>query len=160
MLVGLASFLKAQAKLLSFSGSMFLEWDRELYDPVTDEPAKCNSSDLNEELGQIEILFSDKTGTLTENIMLFKEASISGLQYDSEALSRASSSFSSFTNVTSSSSSGSRNTEGRSELEISAESELHICEFLTALSVCHTVQAETVMGSLIYLHILQLICLP
>ena len=146
MLVGLASFLKAQAKLLSFSGSMFLEWDRELYDPVTDEPAKCNSSDLNEELGQIEILFSDKTGTLTENIMLFKEASISGLQYDSEALSRASSSFSSFTNVTSSSSSGSRNTEGRSELEISAESELHICEFLTALSVCHTVQAGIVMG--------------
>ena len=55
---------------------MFLEWDRELYDPVTDEPAKCNSSDLNEERGQIEILFSDKTGTLTENIMLFKEASI------------------------------------------------------------------------------------
>ena len=152
MLVGLASFLKAQAKLMSFSGSMFLEWDRELYDPVTDEPAKCNSSDLNEELGQIEILFSDKTGTLTENIMLFKEASISGLQYDSEALSRASSSFSSFTNVTSSSSSGSRNTEGRSELEISAESELHICEFLTALSVCHTVQAGLVMGSLIYLY--------
>ena len=71
---------------------MFLEWDRELYDPVTDEPAKCNSSDLNEELGQIEILFSDKTGTLTENIMLFKEASIS------EALAGASNSFSSFTN--------------------------------------------------------------
>ena len=130
---------------------MFLEWDRELYDPVTDEPAKCNSSDLNEELGQIEILFSDKTGTLTENIMIFKEASISGLQYDSEALSRASSSFSSFTNVTSSSSvSGSRDTEGTSEQEISAESELQICEFLTALSVCHTVQAGIVMGSLNY----------
>ena len=39
---------------------MFLEWDRDLYDPETDEPAKVNSSDLNEELGQIEILFSDK----------------------------------------------------------------------------------------------------
>ena len=77
---------------------MFLEWYRELYDPVTDEPAQCNSSDLNEELGQIEILFSDKTGTLTENIMLFKEASISELQYDSEALAGASNSFSSFTN--------------------------------------------------------------
>ena len=54
------------------AGSMFLEWDRDLYDPETDEAAKCNSSDLNEELGQIQILFSDKTGTLTENIMLFK----------------------------------------------------------------------------------------
>ena len=33
---------------------------------------RCNSSDLNEELGQVEILFTDKTGTLTENIMIFK----------------------------------------------------------------------------------------
>ena len=119
---------------------MFLEWDRDLYDPVTDEPAKCNSSDLNEELGQIEILFSDKTGTLTENIMLFKEASINGLQYDSEALSRVNSSFSSFTN----SEARDRDTEsGGSHQEISAESEIQICEFLTALSVCHTVQVAS-----------------
>ena len=121
-----------------FSGSMFLEWDRDLYDPVTDEPAKCNSSDLNEELGQIQILFSDKTGTLTENIMLFKEASIGGLQYDSSALAGASSSFSSFTNDMTSSSE-SRGSEG-GQTGVSAESELQICEFLTALSVCHTVQ--------------------
>ena len=126
---------------------MFLEWDRELYDPVTDEPAKCNSSDLNEELGQIEILFSDKTGTLTENIMLFKEASISGLQYDSEALAGASTNFSSFTN---SEARDRDNSSGGSHQEISAESEIQICEFLTALSVCHTVQVasqNTVSGS-------------
>ena len=33
--------------------SMFMEWDLELYDPATNQPAKCNSSDLNEELGQV-----------------------------------------------------------------------------------------------------------
>ena len=43
-----------------FCGSMFLAWDRELYCQQSDESARCNSSDLNEELGQIEILFSDK----------------------------------------------------------------------------------------------------
>lgn len=35
---------------------MFLEWDLELYDPATNQPAKCNSSDLNEELGQVSLL--------------------------------------------------------------------------------------------------------
>ena len=116
---------------------MFLEWDRDLYDPVTDEAAKCNSSDLNEELGQIEILFSDKTGTLTENIMLFKEASINGVQYDAGALAGVSGNFSSFTND-----SGSRDSEGEGS-NLSAESEIQICEFLTALSVCHTVQVAS-----------------
>lgn len=47
---------------------------------VTDKP-KCNSSDLNEELGQIEVLFSDKTGTLTENCMIFTACSVEGKLY-------------------------------------------------------------------------------
>ena len=41
------------------SGSKFLAWDLDLYDSETDEPAKVNSSDLCEELGLIEILFTD-----------------------------------------------------------------------------------------------------
>ena len=53
-------------------GSMFIIWDRDLYDSTTDETALVNSSDLNEELGQINLLFTDKTGTLTENVMLMK----------------------------------------------------------------------------------------
>ena len=53
-------------------GSMFIIWDRELYDSASGEAAVVNSSDLNEELGQINLLFTDKTGTLTENVMVFK----------------------------------------------------------------------------------------
>lgn len=55
---------------------------RRLYDPITDQPAKANTSDLNEDLGQIEYLFSDKTGTLTENSMEFKQFSINGEIYE------------------------------------------------------------------------------
>ena len=53
-----------------------------MYDPVTDQPAKVNTSDLNEDLGQIEYLFSDKTGTLTENEMIFKQFAINGVVYE------------------------------------------------------------------------------
>lgn len=55
---------------------------KSMYDPITDQPAKANTSDLNEDLGQIEYLFSDKTGTLTENEMIFKEFSINGSIYE------------------------------------------------------------------------------
>ena len=53
-----------------------------MYDPVTDQPAKVNSSDINEDLGQVEYLFSDKTGTLTENKMEFKAFAIDGVVYE------------------------------------------------------------------------------
>lgn len=52
-----------------------------MYDEKTDQPAKVNSTDLNEDLGQIEYLFSDKTGTLTENEMSFKQFCIEGKIY-------------------------------------------------------------------------------
>ncbi|XP_023715383.1 probable phospholipid-transporting ATPase IF isoform X4 [Cryptotermes secundus] len=64
-----------------FLGSLFFMWDRELYCEKTNQPAVCNSSDLNEELGQVEYLFTDKTGTLTENSMWFRRCSVAGIPY-------------------------------------------------------------------------------
>ncbi|XP_052218556.1 phospholipid-transporting ATPase IF-like isoform X1 [Dreissena polymorpha] len=65
-----------------FVGSMFFNWDIEMYDPGTNESAKANTSDLNEELGQVEYLFTDKTGTLTENEMQFRMCSINGVEFE------------------------------------------------------------------------------
>lgn len=59
------------AETVKFFGSKTLVNDPDLMDPETKEKPRCNSSDLNEELGQVEYLFSDKTGTLTENMMRF-----------------------------------------------------------------------------------------
>lgn len=52
-----------------------------MYDEKYDQPALTNTSDLNEELGQVEYLFTDKTGTLTENLMVFRRCSIDGNIY-------------------------------------------------------------------------------
>ena len=49
-----------------------------MYDEKTNQPARVNSTNSNEDLGQIEYLFSDKTGTLTENKMIFKHFSVDG----------------------------------------------------------------------------------
>jgi P-type E1-E2 ATPase len=47
-----------------------------MYDPETEKFALCRTSDLIEELGQVDFVFSDKTGTLTQNKMIFKKCTI------------------------------------------------------------------------------------
>ncbi|KAG9492249.1 hypothetical protein GDO78_000654 [Eleutherodactylus coqui] len=68
-------------EMQKFLGSYFLTWDEEMFDETTGEGPLVNTSDLNEELGQVEYIFTDKTGTLTENNMEFIECCIEGHVY-------------------------------------------------------------------------------
>ncbi|KAM9215412.1 phospholipid-transporting ATPase IK [Leptosomus discolor] len=61
--------------------SFFINWDLEMYYAAKDIPAKARSTSLNDQLGQIEYIFSDKTGTLTQNVMSFKKCCINGTIY-------------------------------------------------------------------------------
>ncbi|GAB5566488.1 phospholipid-transporting ATPase IG isoform X6 [Prionailurus iriomotensis] len=68
-------------EMQKFLGSYFITWDEDMFDEDTGEGPLVNTSDLNEELGQVEYVFTDKTGTLTENNMEFKECCIEGHVY-------------------------------------------------------------------------------
>ncbi|XP_051774521.1 phospholipid-transporting ATPase 11C isoform X4 [Ctenopharyngodon idella] len=68
-------------EMQKFLGSFFITWDKDFFDPEIQEGALVNTSDLNEELGQVEYVFTDKTGTLTQNNMEFIECCIDGFQY-------------------------------------------------------------------------------
>ncbi|CAG5135254.1 unnamed protein product, partial [Candidula unifasciata] len=69
-------------EMQKFLGSLFFSSDIGMYDPTIDECAQANTSDLNEELGQVEYLFTDKTGTLTENTMMFRRCCIGSRQFE------------------------------------------------------------------------------
>jgi phospholipid-transporting ATPase len=63
-----------------FVGS-FINSDMDMYHEESNTPAAARTSSLVEELGQIDYIFSDKTGTLTCNVMEFKMVSIAGIAY-------------------------------------------------------------------------------
>ncbi|XP_071540028.1 phospholipid-transporting ATPase IF-like isoform X2 [Panulirus ornatus] len=68
-------------EMQKFLSTLFLKWDQDLVGGEKNEAAHVNTSDLNEELGQVKYLFTDKTGTLTENIMHFRQCSVQGVKY-------------------------------------------------------------------------------
>lgn len=61
--------------------SIFINQDVQMYYEETDKPARARTSNLNEELGQVDTILSDKTGTLTCNSMEFIKCSIAGTAY-------------------------------------------------------------------------------
>lgn len=125
-------------ELVKFWQAQLINSDLDMYYAKTDTPAVCRTSSLVEELGQIEYIFSDKTGTLTCNEMEFQECSVYGVMYAQTVEE-------------------SKREQGQKtfqELVAKARGDsdeaYHIREFLTLLSVCHTVIPEVKDDKIVY----------
>ena len=68
-------------ELVKFIQTFYLEMDLKMYSEEQDRPAKVQAMSILEELGCIDYILCDKTGTLTANIMEFKGCNIAGVTY-------------------------------------------------------------------------------
>ncbi|XP_073518558.1 phospholipid-transporting ATPase IB isoform X4 [Phyllobates terribilis] len=138
-------------EVVKFTQALFINWDRDMYYAETDTPAMARTSNLNEELGQVKYLFSDKTGTLTCNVMHFKKCSIGGITYGhfpEFERERSSEDFSQL--PTTSESCDFDDPKLFQNIEGESPSAMVIKEFLTLLAVCHTVVPEKEEDKIIY----------
>ncbi|NXD98687.1 AT8B2 ATPase, partial [Chaetorhynchus papuensis] len=148
--------LYVSVEVIRLGHSYFINWDKKMYCAKRRTPAEARTTTLNEELGQVEYIFSDKTGTLTQNIMVFSKCSVNGHSYGdvqdmlghkAELGERPEPVNFSFNPLA----------DPRfqfwdpSLLEAVKLGDLHVHEFFRLLSLCHTVMSEEKSeGELLY----------
>ncbi|XP_073451623.1 phospholipid-transporting ATPase IK-like [Aquarana catesbeiana] len=129
--------------------SMYIDWDVEMYFERNNTPAKARSTSLNDLLGQVEYVFSDKTGTLTENIMTFKKCCINGNIYgtssnDEKSLQAVSFRWNKYADTKFS-------FYDQSLIDTVCQNKDDILrEFFRLLSICHTVMVDRNGDDLLY----------
>jgi phospholipid-translocating ATPase len=70
--------LYVSLEIVKLIQQILLQADIDMYHEQSDTPAVARTSTINEELGQVSYVFTDKTGTLTDNEMVFRKISVAG----------------------------------------------------------------------------------
>ncbi|KAG7517677.1 phospholipid-transporting ATPase IA isoform X4 [Solea senegalensis] len=138
-------------EVIKFIQAFFINWDTDmLYEP-TNTPAMARTSNLNEELGQVKYIFSDKTGTLTCNVMQFKKCTVAGVAYghvpEAEEGSFAEDDWHS---TQSSEEAGFNDPSLLENLQSNHPTAAVILEFMTMMAICHTAVPERTEDKITY----------
>lgn len=143
-------------EVVKFQQAQLINSDLDMYYAKTDTPALCRTSSLVEELGQIEYIFSDKTGTLTRNEMEFRMCSVAGFAYaetameaDAEEGAETKRTFDELRAIAGTGSAGASLKAGGMGSGAGREA-LVVKEFLSLLAVCHTVIPEIKNEKIVY----------
>jgi phospholipid-transporting ATPase len=122
--------------------SILISKDIEMFDSTVGKAATARTIDLIEELGQVEFVFSDKTGTLTKNEMEFRKCTVNNKVFgdlphsDSKKKYTINGDYRAYDILNSSSQS---------------EDKVKLNEFFTCIAVCHSAYVEEKdKGELIY----------
>ncbi|XP_010842847.1 PREDICTED: phospholipid-transporting ATPase IK isoform X3 [Bison bison bison] len=145
VLVPMAMFI-IRAEFIYLGNSVFINWDEHMYYEPQDLPAKARSPSLNDLLGQVEYIFSDKTGTLTQNIMVFKKCCINGVVYGPEETPGKENPF-----LWNEFADGKLLFCNAQLLQaVRANQDWRVREFWRVLAVCHTVMVQEKNNQLVY----------
>ncbi|XP_035707274.1 phospholipid-transporting ATPase IB [Folsomia candida] len=129
--------LSVTLECVRYMQALFINWDADLYHVESNTAAQARTSNLNEELGQIRYIFSDKTGTLTRNVMEFKGCTVGGVLYPYEDLFPNSAKGSVMLDTV----------EANPLIQSIKKGNVAAEEFLVALAVCHYVIPEVKKGA-------------
>lgn len=126
-------------EIVKFVQGNFIQWDHTIYDIQKDMSTKAQSSNLNEELGTVHYIFSDKTGTLTQNIMEFKKFSVGNYAYG-ETYPKVNLKNMQVNGITNVNFQDHQFEQHMNDYQSDNHAQIH--RYLEVLSVCHTVIAE------------------
>nr|XP_012601283.1 phospholipid-transporting ATPase IK isoform X2 [Microcebus murinus] len=146
VMVPMAMFIMAE--FIYLGNSIFINWDQAMYYAPLNQPAKARSTSLNDQLGQVEYIFSDKTGTLTQNILAFKKCCIDGHVYGPDSESRSPKGNPYLWNKFAD---GKLRFHNETLLRIvQAKRDKAVREFWRVLAICHTVMVQEKENLLVY----------